>query len=405
MDSNSQWLSQCLEEIGVPTRFHTTVGDDLDDCADVFRTALRRANLVIATGGLGPTADDLTRQAISQATNRELVLNPSALEHIRSIFRARDRIMPDRNQVQAMFPSGSLVIPNPHGTAPGIDLSVSGPHAEARLFALPGVPAEMIEMWHDSVKQRIRSIPGVGGNTILHRRVKCFGVGESECERMLPDLIRRGRIPKVGITVHRGTITLRITAEANTVDDCQLMLQPTLDTIQDCLGEIAFGCEDDELQDAVIQILSARGETVSVCEWGTCGVISQWLATSDRLATVFRGGFIARSIETLASMGYCDSPHLAPTGQELASQMAQSVREKFGTTYGLSITAFPDNLGEGSYSLGITAPHSEHSKSRIYAAHPDVALELAAKTVINQLRLLLLSREDGASTNPANSVL
>ena len=124
LDTNSQWLSQRLEELGVRVLYHTTVGDELAPCAEVFRQAIDRADLVVATGGLGPTADDLTRQALAQATGRELQLDPEALEHIRGMFARRGRPMPPQNELQAMFPAGSRVVRNPHGTAPGIDLEV-----------------------------------------------------------------------------------------------------------------------------------------------------------------------------------------------------------------------------------------------------------------------------------------
>src|SRR4051812_24705923 len=147
LDTNSQWLSERLGEIGIPVMFHTTVADDLEANVRVFREAADRADVVIATGGLGPTADDLTREALARMLGVELVLDEAALAYIRGLFARRKRDMPERNVVQAMFPAGSRVIPNPHGTAPGIDIDVprSGRTA-ARIMALPGVPAEMREM-------------------------------------------------------------------------------------------------------------------------------------------------------------------------------------------------------------------------------------------------------------------
>ena len=124
LDTNSPWLSQRLEELGVRVLYHSTVGDELEPCGDVFRRAIERADIVISTGGLGPTADDLTRDALAQATGRQLELYPQALEHVRSLFARRKREMPQQNEVQAMFPAGSRMIANPHGTAPGIDLEV-----------------------------------------------------------------------------------------------------------------------------------------------------------------------------------------------------------------------------------------------------------------------------------------
>lgn len=221
LDTNSQWLSQRLGEIGVRVLFHTTVGDELEPNVQVYRQAFERADLVISTGGLGPTADDLTRQALAEVLGVELVLDAPALQHIQQLFAHRKREMPPRNVVQAMFPRGSRVIPNPHGTAPGIAVDISRPgRSPARVFALPGVPAEMREMWEATVAPELAATTGGDCRVIRHRCLRCFGVGESDLERMLPDLIQRGRTPTVGITVNQATITLRITAEGPTPQAC-----------------------------------------------------------------------------------------------------------------------------------------------------------------------------------------
>src|SRR5437762_7193881 len=178
--------------------------------------------------------------------------------------------MPPANVVQAQFPQGSRPIPNPHGSAPGIDIAI--PRAvgkPARIFALPGVPAEMKEMWVATVGPAIQELLGVR-KVIAHYRIKCFGVGESDLEAMLPDLIARDRYPLVGITVHQATITLRVTAEGSTQEEARAAMQPTIDTIHQCLGDLIFGYEDDELQHVVIRLLREQEKTRIVDEWTTC---------------------------------------------------------------------------------------------------------------------------------------
>ncbi len=148
LDTNAQWLSRRMGELGVIVRFHSTVGDTLADNVDVFRIASRRVDFVIATGGLGPTRDDLTREALALMVERPLEMRSSAMQHIESMFSRRKIEMPERNRVQAMFPVGSDEIFNPQGTAPGIDMTVThDDQSRCRLFALPGVPAEMIRMF------------------------------------------------------------------------------------------------------------------------------------------------------------------------------------------------------------------------------------------------------------------
>ena len=211
IDTNSAWISRRLSELGIPVVVHLTAADDLVACKASLAFAGERADIVVMTGGLGPTADDLTRDALAAATGRGLIVNDKAMTHIEQLYRSRNRTMPESNRRQALFPEGSRVVDNPHGTAPGIHLTTAMSDRSVHWIALPGVPAEMTEMWERSVASELAELAGQG-KAIVHRRIKCFGIGESACEELIPDLIARGRHPQVGITVHRATITLRITA-------------------------------------------------------------------------------------------------------------------------------------------------------------------------------------------------
>ncbi|MFN9877744.1 MAG: competence/damage-inducible protein A, partial [Planctomycetota bacterium] len=162
LDTNSQWLSQRCCELGLEVAFHTTVGDEAADNVAVFEQAIRRADLIVVTGGLGPTADDLTRSCLATVAGVELVRDPQSVAHIESLFQRASRPMPASNLVQADFPAGSRVIPNTQGTAPGIDLQVEREGRRARFFCLPGVPAEMFEMWHNWVAPEINQLFGDG---------------------------------------------------------------------------------------------------------------------------------------------------------------------------------------------------------------------------------------------------
>src|SRR6516162_10015048 len=148
LDTNSQWLSRSLAEIGITVGWHTTIADDLDANVEAFRIATRRAGLVLATGGLGPTQDDLTREALARAAGVELILHPESLAHIEAMFRRRNRAMPERNRVQALFPDGAEPIPNANGTAPGIWMRIGS----CRVGAMPGIPSEMFAMFDNQLK-------------------------------------------------------------------------------------------------------------------------------------------------------------------------------------------------------------------------------------------------------------
>ncbi|HUE70272.1 MAG TPA: molybdopterin-binding protein [Pirellulaceae bacterium] len=400
LDTNSQWLAERLLELGVPVAFHTTVGDVLTDNVEVFRRAAERAEIVVASGGLGPTADDLTRHALAQVAGVELVRDDAALAHIKALFARRKREMPPANEIQAMFPRGSRVIDNPHGSAPGIDMTLASggrkppdsptadahpsggvrpplagdaSQASARIFALPGVPAEMKEMWATSVAPAIREHLGIT-KTICHYRIKCFGVGESDLEAMLPDLIARQRYPLVGITVSNATITLRITAEGETREAALAAMQPTIDTIHKCLGDLIFGYEDDELADAVVRLLRERRQTLVVTEWGTCGLISQWLAETEA-SDVFRAG-------------------TAMTGEMYWND--SNVRSVHGCDYSLIVGPRPqaDSHTSAPGNLIVFLVHGNRTirKEFPFAGHPDILRPRAAKQALNLLRLHLLGK-------------
>lgn len=381
LDTNCQWLSQQLADLGVRTLYHTTVGDDLAANIRVFREAAARADILIATGGLGPTADDLTRQVVADVMGVELVMQQEALDHIKSLFARRKRPMPDRNVIQAMFPRGSRVVPNPHGTAPGIDADL--PRADgstARLFCLPGVPAEMKEMFAATVAPALLALLGPDAQPIFHRVIRCFGVGESDLEAMLPDMIQRGRDPIVGITVSQATLSLRISTTAKTRAEADEKMEPTVQTIRDCLGSIIFGEGEDELPDALARLLSERGETLATLECGPGGMVAHWLSTATAGTSAYAGGTVVRrKIDNEA---------------ETLRALAQSTREQFQTDYALAIGPFPPapvaGAEPGSVWFGLADASGAYARSALYAGHPDLLHQLAAKRALHWLRLHLL---------------
>ncbi|MHC2070983.1 CinA family nicotinamide mononucleotide deamidase-related protein [Bremerella sp. T1] len=371
LDTNTQWISQQLEMLGIEVLFHTTVGDDLEANIQVIKNALARANLVISTGGLGPTDDDLTRQALANATSTSLELHAESLEHIQRRFSMRGREMPPKNQIQAMFPSGSRVIPNPNGTAPGIDLDYSVGLHKSRFIALPGVPAEMKEMWAATVSPSL-SGQGTAKKIIRHHVVKCFGVGESHMEALLPDLIKRGREPRVGITVHQATISLRITASSPSAEQCDSAIRDTVRQIHEAVGELVFGEGDEELQDVVIRDLLARGETLATVESSSSGLLGFWLGAVDDHRQAFLGGTIERP-EAL-------------TTKESVERAAAQAREVGQSTYGLALGTLSRPDSSDQYFVALAAEDGVQSLGSGLAGHPEIWGPRMAKQGLDLLR-------------------
>ncbi|TWT90593.1 putative competence-damage inducible protein [Pseudobythopirellula maris] len=380
LDTNTQWLSERLGELGVEVAFHTTVGDSLEDHVAILRAAFERADVVVTTGGLGPTADDLTRDALAKAVGAALVEDPVALAHIERMFASRGRTMPANNRLQALFPHGSRQIPNAHGTAPGIDMAVrSADGNKSRVFCLPGVPAEMHEMWSATVRGAVAAM-APEARVLVTRKLKCFGVGESRLEEMLPDLIRRGREPRVGVTASGATLTLRVTAGGPDEAACLAVIEPTLDVIHQSLGMLVFGAEDDELQHAVVRLLGERGETIVSVEAATSGLLSHWLAEADEAGAVYRSG------EFLPTHGDC-------TTEEWALNAAEAKRVAMGVDYALAIGS-PNAADDPTVPVAMASAAGGKARSVSTLGQPAILKARLAKTALNLLRLRLLGSSE-----------
>ena len=390
LDTNSRWLSAELAVLGVPTAFHTTAPDTLAAGIEAFRIAAGRADLVVATGGLGPTADDLTRDVLAAVANVPLVADAAALATIESRFARRNVPMPESNRRQALFPRGSRIVPNPAGTAPGIDVDVHRPGGgTCRVVALPGVPAEMKAMWRETVGPAVAALVP-GGATIVQRRIRCFGAGESAIEGMLPDLVRRGREPLVGITAHEATITLRIAARGRDEAECRVAIAADEATIRRCLGPLVFGVEDDEVEDAAIRAVAARGVSLGSAEVGTEGRVAALLAQAR--------GRLAAGAPAVVAGGLVVSPVGHWSGADAAAALADRARSEFGAAVGVGVGA-PRQGPEGRTVLDVAihGPSGRVRGEHTLGGGPDVAGSRAARAAIDLVRLSL---DDVAGAEP-----
>jgi nicotinamide-nucleotide amidase len=395
LDTNSQWLSRSLGALGVSVHFHTSIGDDLAENIAALRIASERADLVITSGGLGPTQDDLTREALAALAGVPLVENAESLAAIAAMFARRNRPMADRNRVQALLPEGAEPLANACGTAPGIWMKLG----RARVACLPGVPNELRVMFDEQVVPRLREL-GAGGRTILHRKINLFGRGESDIEAQAFDLTARGRRPEVGITVSEATISFRIIGEGATEAEALAQIEPTAATIYERFGPLIVGEGTDDVVDALVRELRTAGASIALAESCTGGLIAHWLTEIPGVSEFFPGGVVSYSnrakIDLLGVPAELIAQHGAVSA-EVAEAMARGARERFHADLGLSVTGIAGPGGGtpekpvGLVYLGLATRDSvDTRKLEIGTEQPrDVIQRRAAKNAMNWARLRL----------------
>ncbi len=392
LDTNSQWLSLELSQLGIPVRFHTTMADDKAAMLEVCRTAVQRSDFVLVTGGLGPTLDDLTRELIAEVVGVELVLDEPSLAYIRDLFAKRSREFPERNRIQAMFPAGSEPLFNPIGTAPGIWMEIARTgRSPCRLAAMPGVPSEMKRMYREQVQPRLPSGEQVIRRLCLH----CYGMGESAIEEKLGDLTVRNRNPEVGITASAATITLRIAASGATIAECEGLIERDRQFIHETLGDLVYGDDDETLEDVVMQLLNEQDKSVGSIEAGTAGMLAQALASAaQRTAAEFLGSLVMGWEEVVLSEGTEAKPDgIKSALSAMAQEMAKGARAQFHSSFALAITPLgrPTQAGAPPFCFIALAEESKiEVQEHLILSDLSIAAPRATKTALNMLRLRLL---------------
>ncbi len=288
VDTNSAWLGQRLTEAGLAVREHAAVGDDLAALTAALQRLAATADVVVITGGLGPTADDLTRQAVAAASGDALIEDPVSLEQIRSWFAGRGREMSETNRVQALRPTRATALANHHGTAPGLHALIPAGSRSCDVFCIPGPPAEMRPMFEQAVLPRLRLDTQ---RVLLTRSLHCIGIGESDLAALLGPLMDRTRNPLVGTNAGSGQVTCRLRYDGRaTRDEAERLMDETERAIRAVAGDYIFGAGDSTLAQAIIDSLRAKGQTVGVVESCTGGLLGGAITHIAGSSVAFMGG-------------------------------------------------------------------------------------------------------------------
>ncbi len=398
VDTNTAWLSARLATLGVGVYRHTTVGDNRVRIASVLREAAARADLVVTTGGLGPTSDDLTNECLAAVTGRGMVEYPEAREHVDEMFRKFGRKPTPNNYKQALFPEGTELIPNPLGTAMGTLLEADG-----TLFAtLPGVPSEMKRMFEETLEPLIQAR---SDGSIVSRTLWFAGIGESALAEQVQDFLD-ATDPTVAPLAGQGKVRLRITTRAATQEEAEEKIAPVEREILSRLGDYFFGEDDETLESAVGRLLKERGATLALAESCTGGLLAKRLTDIAGSSAYFKEGLITYSNESKERWLGVPEEMLLEHGavsEPVARKMAEGVREIAGADYGLSVTgiAGPDGGTEakpvGLVFIGLSDAREtfvERLDLSAWARSRGAIRKRSANRAFDLLRLRLEERND-----------
>lgn len=396
VDTNSAWLAQRLAEHGVTCIRHQTVADELEPVRHAILDAAARSDLVIITGGLGPTPDDLTRQALADALGVELALHPPSLEQIENYFAIRGRTMHEGNRIQAMIPTGAEALHNETGTAPGVRATLHN----ARIYCLPGVPREMRSMYDMHILPVIEH-ESAGGATLIHI-LRTMGMSESEVGDRLKDLMRRDRNPTVGTSAEELIISIRIVSHGSTRETAKAQLESDIAVIRDRLGRVVFGDGDETLADAVAQLLIERSLTISTAESCTGGLIAKHLTDVSGSSAYFKQGFVTYANDAkhdLLGVSDDDLKTHGAVSEQVARAMAEGCRNRSGTDIAISCTGIAGPKGGtpekpvGLVYLCIATPDETTVKQLRLGENisRDQIRDRTAKSALNLLRMKMNS--------------
>ncbi|MFQ5522838.1 MAG: competence/damage-inducible protein A [Acidimicrobiia bacterium] len=390
VNSNASTIGAALAEHGHDAHFQQVVGDNQARIVETLRIAMGRAAGIIVTGGLGPTQDDITREAVAEATGWPLVFSESYADHLRQWWARRGREMPESNLTQAYHPQGAELLPNPRGTAPGLALE----HDGVLIFCIPGVPAEMEHLLHHEVLPRLAKAAG-DTSVLVSRLLRTWGRSESDVAEILDDLYRGSTNPSVAFLASAGEIKVRITAKAPDEEAALALVEPMEGEIRSRLGSIIFGVDDETIEKVLLRLLQEEGYTIGTAESMTGGLVSAALTSVPGSSAVVRGGIVAyHQALKQQLLGVEDISQVVNV--ETAEEMARGGRSLLDVDVAVAVTgsAGPEPLEKppGTAVIGVSTPEDTRAKElrlpgdreRVRAYATTAALHLTRRALIGE---------------------
>ena len=362
VDTNASWIAQRLAEAGVNLFYKTTVGDNMDRMVEVLDRALDRSDVVVTGGGIGPTQDDLTREAIAKVTGRKIVTDPGSLLELRERFQKRGFILTKNNERQAQIPDGAIVVRNPNGTAPAFIVETD----RGVTISLPGVPFEMKWLVENEVIPYLREKFGL--TQMIHYRIlKVADLGESAVDDRIGHLIAESANPTVGVLAHPGQVDVRIAALAKSIDEANGLIDVVDTEVRELLGDHIFGVDDETIESVIGKLVAESKATVATCEDLSGGAVAA--AIQEAAGPAFLESAIANTndaLEKIARAGGENPPF--EDGAERAAALARAIRQTSGATYGIAVHGVEEgdqrteNLGRGETYIVVSGPNGERAR-------------------------------------------
>ena len=348
-NTDARDISEMLSELGINVYYHTVVGDNPERLTKAVEIAKSRADLIITTGGLGPTCDDLTKQVLAAAFGLELYFDEEEADGIRAYFEGRrGMVMTENNLQQAWLPVGCTVMHNEWGTAPGCAFEAQG----TRVIMLPGPPRECNAMFKNCVMPYLREL---SDGEILSHSLRIFGMGESAVEDKLRDMMNELTNPTLAPYAKEGEVMLRVTAKANTHEEAEAMMTPVIDKVSEILGDIIYGIDVEGLAERVLQLMTDKKMTLALAESCTGGLLAERITDIPGASSVFLGGAVTYSDMSKAQLLDVSEDLIAQYGvvsARVAKAMAESVRQKLGADLGVGITGLAGPGDDGVHDVG-----------------------------------------------------